>query len=114
MPRARPSVLLSALIVLGMLLALLGAVAALLGLGGAAPETFAGLGLSVSSAGPGLVIATLGISLIFIATRKVRGGVQIFAIAERTPLERGADLVPWLLLGLLALDAIALLWWRLG
>ncbi len=88
--------------------------AALLGLGGAAPETFKGLGISISSAGPGLVIATLGIALIYLATRKVRGGVQVFAITERTPLERGADLVPWLLLGLLALDAVALLWWRLG
>ena len=80
----RPSILISALIVFGMLLTLVGAVAALLGFGGSGQDAFSGLGFKISSAGPGLVIATLGVVIIFIATWKTRGGIRVFGAGART------------------------------
>jgi hypothetical protein len=106
---ARPSVLYSALLVLGMLLTMVGAAAALLGVGGNGQDAFSGLGFKISSAGPGLVIATLGVVVIFIATRKTRGEVKVFGGAQQTALDRVALVAPWLLLVVLLIDVVAVL-----
>jgi hypothetical protein len=109
-----PSILFSALIVFGMVLTLVGAVAALLGFGGFWQNAFSGLGFRISAAGPGLVIATIGVAVIFIATRKTRGGVRVFGGVPRMARDRVADFAPWLLLGVLLIDLAALLWVLLG
>ena len=109
-----PSILVSALLVFGMLLTLLGAVAALLGLGGFGQDAFSGLGFKVSSAGPGLVIATLGVVVIFMATRKMRGEIKVFGVAQRAMLDRVADIAPWLLAAVLLIDVATFLWTLLG
>jgi hypothetical protein len=110
----RPSILYSALIVFGMVLILVGVVAALLGLGGFGRDSLNGLGFRISSTGPGLVIATLGVMVIFIATRKTRGEVKVFGDTSRMALDRVADCAPWLLLAVALIDLAALLWGLLG
>jgi hypothetical protein len=111
---ARPSILFSALLVVGMLLTLVGSVAALLGLGGSAQDAFSGLGLKISSAGPGLVIATLGVAVIYLATKKTRGAVRVFGGVQHSALDRMAGFAPWLLLAVLLVDFAALLWALFG
>jgi hypothetical protein len=109
-----PSIVFSALIVFGMVLTLVGAVAALLGPGGFSQNAFSGLGFRISAVGPGLVIATLGVTVIFIATRKTRGGVRVFGVVPRMARDRVADFAPWLLLAMMLIDLAALLWALLG
>jgi hypothetical protein len=111
---ARPSILYSALIVFGMVLTLLGAVGALLGFGGLGQNALSGLGFSINSAGPGLVVATLGVIVIYLATRKTRGEVKVFGVVSHAALDRAAAIAPLLLLTVLLIDVGALLWALLG
>jgi len=104
---AKPSVTFTALIWFGMVLAAVGVVVALLGVGDAVDFNVKLGDAEVTTSSLGLAILAVGALLAgFVATRLPKN-VAVFAITQPTFLERVAQRAGWFLV--LAIVAIALL-----
>ncbi len=92
----RPNVTFTALIWLGMLLVLAGAVFALLGLGAAVDFKAKIAGGEVTTTSAGLAVMAVGAIMAATVATKLPKGVVVFAVQRRTWQDRLSDRSGWL------------------